>query len=546
MINDVVRVGFLVLLGLALGIGVVSYVHYCYQEIRGTGQVVIDPLTVVEDNGRKNDDVGSALALMLQMRLESLNQELADAQAGLSMSAPSARPEGATARVGDVRLWTQDVALRTGLLQPIEMKLSVAGVEVGGLIPWLQRRLSNRRTLHFTVYHGNQTQVFGSVSALQLGNESVRLLIKGDDGKTPPAFDVIVDRLAHEIIRRRLAHDPSNRVGLLRPTEFMTLSGVLVAAAESNRNASSTQNDFADLVPRITTLSDQVPNWPELGYFAAWVADKARDSNTASSYYRRVIPLLDTTKQKDLVDFINHRLEILAAAEPATIAITETTEITKAAIDYTSDIKRVRDSGPEGSVVGQALATALEFQIAKATHQDLQLSPRYIYYAARQAAGTADMDSGAVIADAIRVLTKKGAVEESVWPYVAGQYAAKPPAAVETAKRVRITNAKSLKGLDAIKKALVNNGPVVAGIEVYQSAMNPEATKTGVIPMPAPKEQIIGGHAIVIVGFDDKHKRIKFVNSWGSSWGDHGFGYLSYDYVEKHLSDAWTFKAATA
>jgi C1A family cysteine protease len=44
--------------------------------------------------------------------------------------------------------------------------------------------------------------------------------------------------------------------------------------------------------------------------------------------------------------------------------------------------------------------------------------------------------------------------------------------------------------------------------------------------MAAPKEQIIGGHAIVMVGFDDKHKRIKFVSFWGSSWGDHGFGYL--------------------
>jgi C1A family cysteine protease len=63
--------------------------------------------------------------------------------------------------------------------------------------------------------------------------------------------------------------------------------------------------------------------------------------------------------------------------------------------------------------------------------------------------------------------------------------------------------------------------------------------------MAALKEQIIGGHAIVMVGFDDKHKRIKFVSFWGSSWGDHGFCYLSYDYVEKHLSDAWTFTAAT-
>ena len=151
MPNDAVRIGFLALLGLALALAVVWYVHYCYQEIRGTGQVVIDPLTVVDDSGKPNQDVGGALALMLQMRLESLTEELRDAQDALTMSAPSSRPEGAAARVGDVRLWTEDVALRTGLLQPVEMKLSVGGVEVGGVIPWLQRRLTNRRTLHFTL-----------------------------------------------------------------------------------------------------------------------------------------------------------------------------------------------------------------------------------------------------------------------------------------------------------------------------------------------------------------------------------------------------------
>ena len=545
--SDMVRIGFLVLVGLALALAVVWYLHYCYQEIRHTGQVVIDPLTVVDDSGKRNDEVGGALALMLQMRLESLTEELRDAQAGLTMSATASPPEAAVARVGDVRLWTQDVALRTGLLQPVEMKLSVGGVEVGGVIPWLQRRLSNRRTLHFTLYsHGDEAQVFGSVAALRLQGEGVRLLVKGEDGKAP-SFDVIVDRLAHEIIRCRLAQDPSNRVGLLRPSEFVTLSVVLVAAADSNRRSLAgrpAQNEFADLLPRITVLSDQVPDWPELGYFAAWIADKARDSATASAYYRRVVLKLDATKQDKLIAFINARLVALESAELAPTAVS-LEKPAKPVMDYSSDIKRVRYNGPEGSVVGQALATALEFQIAKATNQDHQISARYIYYAARQASGTTDFDSGAVIADAIRVLSNKGAVEDSVWPYVAGQYAAKPPAAVETAKRFRITHAKAVKGLDALKSSLIQNGPVVAGITMYQSAMAPATSKTGVIPLPGPKDQIVGGHAIVIVGYDDKQKRVKFVNSWGSSWGEHGFGYLPYEYVEKYMSDAWTFKAAT-
>ena len=76
--------------------------------------------------------------------------------------------------------------------------------------------------------------------------------------------------------------------------------------------------------------------------------------------------------------------------------------------------------------------------------------------------------------------------------------------------------------------------------------MSSETAKTGVIQMPRAKEQVLGGHAIVIVGYDDEQKRVKFVNSWGAGWGDHGFGYLPYDYVTKYMSDAWTFKATAS
>jgi C1A family cysteine protease len=99
--------------------------------------------------------------------------------------------------------------------------------------------------------------------------------------------------------------------------------------------------------------------------------------------------------------------------------------------------------------------------------------------------------------------------------------------------------------LDDLKSALAANGPVVAGISVFESAMAPQVAKTGEIPLPSPRSQIIGGHAIVIVGYDDQQKRVKFVNSWGASWGQGGIGFLPYEYLEKYMSDAWTFKLAT-
>src|SRR5262249_9095037 len=122
------RILLISLVGLTLAIAVFWYITFVVQEIRGTGQVVIDPMTVIDNDGKGTEELGKALAQMLQARIQSLVRELQDAQEGFTTkvraSAVARRPP--TAPVGDVRLWTQAVALQTGLLQPVDIKLSVA------------------------------------------------------------------------------------------------------------------------------------------------------------------------------------------------------------------------------------------------------------------------------------------------------------------------------------------------------------------------------------------------------------------------------------
>jgi C1A family cysteine protease len=76
------------------------------------------------------------------------------------------------------------------------------------------------------------------------------------------------------------------------------------------------------------------------------------------------------------------------------------------------------------------------------------------------------------------------------------------------------------------------------GIAVYDSFETPQVDQYGVVPIPNPKkERLLGGHAIALVGFDVPRRYFKFQNSWGTAWGDKGYGYIPFDYIlNKNIS----------
>ena len=208
-------------------------------------------------------------------------------------------------------------------------------------------------------------------------------------------------------------------------------------------------------------------------------------------------------------------------------------------LDLTSLMNPVRDQGSEGSTVGFAVAAALEYQIQKQLDEQVIISPRYIYYYAQLEAGRdPHSDTGAFVRDAIKVLRTKGAVSEDSWPYKPGDVKSDPPEQLKTAKRYKISESYQVNGVEEVKRALQRYGPVVGGISVFASAF---AYRSGIMPNPSPDDQLRGLTAICIVGYDDNKKAIKFRNSWGTRWGEEGYGYFSYDYVEKFLTDAWVF-----
>jgi C1A family cysteine protease len=84
----------------------------------------------------------------------------------------------------------------------------------------------------------------------------------------------------------------------------------------------------------------------------------------------------------------------------------------------------------------------------------------------------------------------------------------------------------------------------VFGFTVYQSFESAEVARTGALQMPKPRERVVGGHAVLAVGCDDKSERFMVRNSWVTSWGKRGYFAMPYSYLlTDNLSDEfWTIR----
>lgn len=208
-------------------------------------------------------------------------------------------------------------------------------------------------------------------------------------------------------------------------------------------------------------------------------------------------------------------------------------------VDYTSQMSPVRDQGDEGTCVAFATVVGVkEYQEYHERHEWIYLSPRYVYWRCKQQDGIPDQE-GTYPRVAMKVLQKFGVCTEQCWAYKPHQTDFPCSRAEEEAPIYRIKTYARLRTITYMKRSLVVNGPFVAGVLVFENWFRPRVIRTGKIPLPRPGETPEGGHAVCIVGYNDRTRYFKFKNSWGMAWGEKGYGYLPYNYMRKYCLDAW-------
>ena len=216
------------------------------------------------------------------------------------------------------------------------------------------------------------------------------------------------------------------------------------------------------------------------------------------------------------------------------------------AVDLRPNCPVVLDQGQLGSCTANAIANAhLYDQLAEHAKAVVQPSRLFIYYNERKMEGTINEDSGAQIRDGMKSIARWGVCSEKIIPYNIQRFRVKPGCRAykdATLHQALTYHRLDSTNLDELRACLADERPFVFGFTVYESFESNAVANTGVVPMPGLGESVLGGHAVLCVGYDDAKQRFLVMNSWGTNWGMLGYFTIPYAYLTNPnlADDFWT------
>jgi C1A family cysteine protease len=180
-------------------------------------------------------------------------------------------------------------------------------------------------------------------------------------------------------------------------------------------------------------------------------------------------------------------------------------------VDYRDKMMPVRDQGNQGSCAAMAGAAMKEYQELVDIGLIEYMSPQFIYN------NREDLkEEGMFMRDLMEILKEKGDCTERHFPY--GTQSKPEIDDYVEASKYKTLNYASINTIDDLKTALYTNGPCIIALPVYNY--------TERMWFQYPGEELLGGHALCVVGYNRGGFIIR--NSWGESWGDKGYCTMSY------------------
>lgn len=210
-------------------------------------------------------------------------------------------------------------------------------------------------------------------------------------------------------------------------------------------------------------------------------------------------------------------------------------------IDLRSHFTSIKNQGEMGACSVFSLVSIFEYILKKNKQQESDLSEQFVYYNARKIHQMTDCDCGSSLYDVVQTMKKEGVCLEKLFPYDPKSVSLAPSdAAYSDALSRVVLKAKTVKrSLKDIKSALCEGYPVAISLKIFDSF----EAYDGFVRVPSEDEienATSGNHAMVICGYDDETRFFVVRNSWGTRFGDRGYCYIPYGYIdnEKLLNGA--------
>jgi C1A family cysteine protease len=262
---------------------------------------------------------------------------------------------------------------------------------------------------------------------------------------------------------------------------------------------------------------------------------------------------------------------------------------TRTKAELLRSVTPVKDQGHRGTCVAFASVALIESQIKQATGRDVDLSEQYIYWESKAVEKINPHADGSEPIDMLRTVEvndpataeiERGVPLDAAWPYdTQGWFEdsadhpdcvkafqknedklptqcvtnGNPPQQALNAKKITVSHAQKVPSSPESIIGFIDSGiPVEVGLDVYERAWALKIEKNdpnyntlvaqnlaGVVDMPQPGDTVVGGHAVLIVGYDKDAKIYLFKNSWGTKeWASKskvpGFGVIPMAYIQKY------------